>query len=381
MSLGLDLTKSTTPLRGFSTPTFTRATYATFLNSDYSLTTVGSGVARNTYKGFLVEKGSINRISYRRDFSGWIARGTASVTVDQAVGIDGNQKADQISVGAETTDDLYTVATGYTASTNLPTLIAVKKISSTGTLNIQNPAGVAYGKYQVDLSLLSTGWELITKDHAAVTTVNPFISDGSGIGGLQLFASSGTISFYADFAHQEEGAFLTSIIADGTEGSTLTRDPDKLSYSSESINSTDFTILLKSVYPIAAGADYADSEVRLFGTNDSRGTAYEVRTIGDTAYGYTHGTGGGEFAVKKSDLVKNTAANFAFSLSQEGANVRAIIYRNKVEVLNTTTAGTLDHSNSGLEVGYWAADIFSCYIKSIRIYSRVLTPAEFISET
>ena len=76
----------------------------------------------------------------------------------------------------------------------------------------------------------------------------------------------------------------------------MTVDPDNLSYDSSAINGTDFTVVLKGMTPRANGADYTDAEVRPFGTNDSRGAAYEVRPIGAADYGYTHLTGGGEFS-------------------------------------------------------------------------------------
>jgi hypothetical protein len=41
----------------------------------------------------------------------------------------------------------------------------------------------------------------------------------------------------------------------------------------------------------------------------------------------------------------------------------------------------LDHSNLGLEIGFWAANVMSCNIKYVDTYPRVLTETEFQTET
>lgn len=73
----------------------------------------------------------------------------------------------------------------------------------------------------------------------------------------------------------------------------------------------------------------------------------EITTVGGAEYDYTHLAGGGYFTLKQDDFIANTATLLTFRLTQKFNNVRAIIIKDGIEVLNTTVIGTLNHSNYG----------------------------------
>jgi len=182
-----------------------------------------------------------------------------------------------------------------------------------------------------------------------------------------------TASGSLDYAQVEQGDFATSIIVSG--GSTTTRNADLLDI--DMVNFPQSFSILMSVTPIADGADSADAEFALFGPDDRGGIVDEVYTDGGVAYGYTHATGGGKFTLITPDFSKDTRTKIGFSLSQEGSNVRAIIVKDGVEKLNTATAGTLVHIDTGtLQIGRYNASSFSTNCRDVQLYRRGLNTSQ-----
>lgn len=166
---------------------------------------------------------------YSRDISNaaWTKRGTAAVTTDGTTRSDGTGTASLVTVGSFGANDFYQTVGGI-----CPTMM-IKRVSTTGVLMFANPSSAA-GRWLVDMSLLSDGWERITPDHAAVTVQSEW-TEGNG-GGIHVGADSGgPISFYADFVHALGGSAADNPVDGGplieTEGTAVTIGADSLAVS------------------------------------------------------------------------------------------------------------------------------------------------------
>lgn len=133
------------------------------------------------------------------DNASWTKRGTCTVTANAATAPDGTMTADLVQGMAGSLNDLFqTVALTVPSGTPYVPRVRIKRVSTTGTLSIENPGTTSSGKMTVDLSLLSDDWEDIKPGHPAVTVVNPFIVHTSGAVGIHFLRSSGSseLSFY-----------------------------------------------------------------------------------------------------------------------------------------------------------------------------------------
>jgi hypothetical protein len=126
---------------------------------------------------------------------------------------------------------------------------------------------------------------------------------------------------------------------------------------------------------LGAGADYENADVRLFGSQDSRGASYEQRIAGSSTennYYAIASSGGGYSAIFKDNINQSIFNKYAFQLIQDGSDVNAKIYKDGVQKLSETETQTLDHSNISLEIGSWAGTVFASNIKDIKIWDREL---------
>jgi len=89
-------------------------------------------------------------------------------------------------------DAFETTLTTYTAS------LWIKRVSTTGYIEIINPTDTIYGVVRVDLSLLPDEWVRVdtTKTSGAVTVVTPFKTSNTYRGGI-LVRADAERSFYA----------------------------------------------------------------------------------------------------------------------------------------------------------------------------------------
>jgi hypothetical protein len=83
----------------------------------------------------------------------------------------------------------------FTTGKNYSPRILLKRNSTEGILDIVNPVHEERGFCQIDLSLLSDGWELIDENHLAVKRINNFQGFRKRCGVAFRYTGEGDISF------------------------------------------------------------------------------------------------------------------------------------------------------------------------------------------
>jgi hypothetical protein len=199
-----------------------------------TLVTAASGSPRLTYDpatlqplGLLVEEQRTNLLAYSEqlDNAAWVKRGTCTITANAATAPDGQVSADLVAGVGIGGNDLYQSNVSISAPTRYEISFYIKKVSTSGVLAVQSPAGPANGSWTVDLSLLGSGWERITRSHAAVTITTEFTGSGGVYNGPYFIASSGgPLSFYLWGLQAEIGSFATSYIPTGAASATRAAD-------------------------------------------------------------------------------------------------------------------------------------------------------------
>ena len=137
------------------------------------------------------------------------------------------------------------------------------------------------------------------------------------------------------------------VLAQGVVGGTTQAKVTKCGIPSQGNVQQDFHAVL-TVTPDRNGVDYIDNDMRLFCSVDSRGVSNEIRTYGNNSFNFNaYG-----FWIIRSEFSKDVSAIWEFIAYQESANViRAKIFKDGVEKYNSTSSGTLDHSNQSFDVG------------------------------
>lgn len=120
--------------------------------------------------------------------------------------------------------------------------------------------------------------------------------------------------------------------------------------------------------------------LRFFGTQDSRGTGFEVRTNGAAANSFIALSGGLGVSMRTADL--SSVTRVTVSLGQVGADMVGVMYINGAVIHSQTLAGyTLDHSNTAINVGWWRTVTTETLpqgvkVKNLKVYDSVKTIAE-----
>lgn len=210
---------------------FARTGNQTGVDLSGNLEIVTSGAAYDGSDGILLEISRQNGLNHSHDFDSETVteRGTGDVTYQSGVaGPDGTNGVTEVTVGATNTNDVFTGSYGSVGTSGDPIAMSfwMKKNGQTGVLNFQNPRSTAAGEWDIDTSAVGSGWERITKDHAAVTVNTAFQVHTDGGGGWWFgcdTASSCTGSFYVSYMQMEvDASYVTSEIK--TEGSAVTRN-------------------------------------------------------------------------------------------------------------------------------------------------------------
>jgi hypothetical protein len=194
---------------------------------------VDEGLA-DAIHGPRADPGSINKLlqSSTLATSPWatagsptITEGTTDVDDPRATGLYGACKIE--GLGAAGATDVHQAITGFAASVDVATGFWLRPVSgASGTLEVRNHAGTAYGQWRVDLSVMPNRWVRITRGSPYLTVVNEFASDGSGNAGLLLCQYSGTVSVYWWNGQQQQYAGLE---VTGDIGPTTTAIETRLS--------------------------------------------------------------------------------------------------------------------------------------------------------
>lgn len=221
-----------------STPgwSFTRASTGYAETAAGVLVPFASGALRRTDKGVLIEGARTNLILRSQEFdnASWTKRGTATITANASNAPDGTLTADRITGLNSASNDVFqsvTVADGVAFSPS----IYIKKVTTTGLINIANPSDATRGSWNVDLAVLGAGWERITRAHPAVSVVAEFTGSVANGGGVQLRRLvSGLVDLDVWGAQSETSAFPSSYIP--TTSASATRAADVLTVASPGVN-------------------------------------------------------------------------------------------------------------------------------------------------
>lgn len=134
----------------------------------------------------------------------WTKRGTCTVTPNQAISpLTGLMTASLIAGMSGVGHDMYN--TNYTTTVVLPAnstvtpSLYIRRVSTVGSLQIQNPTSSNLGWWRIDFAALQDNvWYRIGKDTPGFTEVYPFVSAPAV--GVLLNATAADFSFYLDGA-------------------------------------------------------------------------------------------------------------------------------------------------------------------------------------
>lgn len=158
-------------VRGTGAPTFTRATVGWTFNENGLLSVVPSGAPRFTGARMVH-----NRITYSENLSNaaWTKRGAVSLTGSQADPKGGSTAYQIDNIGATGVNDIFASVTDTNLAQGRRLYVGfwLKRVSTSGTLRIGNPAGATlYGRFDIDLSALPDAWVFIDESSPYVVPV------------------------------------------------------------------------------------------------------------------------------------------------------------------------------------------------------------------
>ena len=184
--------------------------------------------------GLLVEDDATQIYTRSRHNVGDTAAGAATWTPNSQPGADAAlNAAARIQVGPTTADNVTGVnETGLPINTRHEPTLLMNRVSLTGIMRFLHGAGAADGHWDIDISKLKTGWNMVNRDHPAVTVVNEWESTAGGA--LQprfdsvadtiicdidhLTFVQGTVGRHPIPSNGSTVALAAEAIADGVEG-------------------------------------------------------------------------------------------------------------------------------------------------------------------
>ena len=251
--------------------TFTRASSATYLDSDGILKTASTNEPRIEYDsdgnrlGLLVEEARTNLVTYSEDFSQWVNQASSDSVASDITAPDGTQNTIEIIEEASINyHSVYIVFGAASANWTVSVYIKQKNLgryiqlrpfglgSDVAWVTFDPSDGSVYesgGAYLVntDSQFIGDGWYRVSmtcsESLLSGDGIQFSITDGTS-GELPVYTGDGTSGVYVWGAQLEAGSFPTSYIP--TSGSTATRSSDvaTIGVSEFGYNSSEGTVFV-----------------------------------------------------------------------------------------------------------------------------------------
>lgn len=126
--------------------------------------------------------------------AGWTKRGTAAVGVGTAP--DGTGET-VTGLGATTVNDFYQNSAVFPAAVRCEPQVSVWPVTAAGTVLLNNASNSTKGAWNINLALLTAGqWNLLTRNHAAVTVTTEWVGNGAADGHQYSCTAGAPVSFY-----------------------------------------------------------------------------------------------------------------------------------------------------------------------------------------
>jgi hypothetical protein len=356
-----------------------------YFNTDRS----GVIISDSILKGYRTDKESTNIVLQSEDFgTTWSNQGVV-VTVDSTIAPTGTLTADKIAQIDNKLDSIFQLIVLAADSTYIVSQY-FKNVDSTQTrvrihdnnavatlaeLYLDWTAGVpstssSSGASNIKYEALYDGWYRVSYHFttAGTVTTHSYLDYPES-------SATATNSIYTWGAQIELGAFPTSYIK--TTTTTVTRTPDELCYDNTNNQLLPNSCsMIMSTTPVADGEDYVVSEIRVYGSEDSRGTGNESRTAGNVSVDYLYSAANTAFILKEIDIDTDVVNKYGFQVFQNGADVDAKIFKDGISKLNQTETQILDHSNISFCLGFYGSDYYTGNIKDVNIYDTKLTDSQ-----
>lgn len=231
-----------------------------------------SGVTCSTVSGLYCSPARTNILPYSDDLTGgsWTS-GTATITANAGTAPDGTATASKVQNCPTTAGPSYALTT--TASTYIHAGFWIKRISTTGTLIVQNVAGT--GSMSIDLSLLDDGWNYITHRTEGIVNVVNLQADASGNTGPEFVAAAGTVDFYVWGITWLAGPYgISETVSIPTSGAEVTRATDSaVAYTGGTVPNAG-TVVMSFSFPY--GVSYDQFSQRMLGAGGT-GENFDLR--------------------------------------------------------------------------------------------------------
>jgi hypothetical protein len=146
------------------------------------------------------------------DNAAYTKRGTCAVAANTVQAPDGSLTADAITGVALAGNDIFQTVGGLISGSRYEPGFWFQKVTPTGVVQFSNPVTAAAGEWRVDLSLLNTGWNWITRSHPAVTIIVEFTASGGGCGVFWRSLTGTTLAFNLWHCQLEPGTTVGDYI-------------------------------------------------------------------------------------------------------------------------------------------------------------------------
>lgn len=170
----------------------------------------------------LIESSAACLLSDNEEINTWTVRGEAVVTTDDIIAPDGTLTAEKLYVKSNS-NDVYQNGSTIGASASFELSLWIKRVSIEGSIVLSHPAS-GTGEWAVAFGLLSDNWELLTKNHAAVTVNESWAASGSGVAGLWFRDNESIGRTFHVWRPVQEITSVTSSIKSATAPTTREAD-------------------------------------------------------------------------------------------------------------------------------------------------------------